>query len=146
MPRSNRLSAIEALIAGSVVASSPKSINIYHEIDAVLRSNKVPGNRGALLHVLHTTRVLDTTLQEFLQQRAIPAPVPPNLRAYLNKLTNHGAAGVGTLPTSRRDHYKHSIVDKRNLYMHQADTFPSKVEADRLLAEMHACVAEVLRL
>jgi hypothetical protein len=98
-----------------------------------------------LLQVLHSTRALDSTLAVFTSYYAISVP-RPSLGGYLRELTRHHVPGLGLLRESDRAQYKRTIVDKRNLYMHEAGTFPSRGEISFLLSEMHACLARVLAL
>lgn len=141
-----RVRTIQTLIA-SQMGHLPCEPAIQRELSAIANAHHVRGRRRELLELLHTTRALDTTLRHRLHQKGIP--IPQNQRglgAYLILFVGHTAPGVGHLVESRRASFQRSIVDKRNVFAHTADTYPSVLEADRLLTEMHSCLTEVLRL
>lgn len=137
---------MEALVQGSAVAASPDHHQIQAELAAIRNSMAVHGRRRELLQVLHTTRALDSSLRAFLLQRHVPLNGAAALGGYLTRLANHGANGVGQLSERRRASFQATIVDPRNRFMHSADAYPTRWEADRLLNEMYSCLSEVLAL
>lgn len=96
--------------------------------------------------LLHTTRFLDTSLKHFLFTRGIPIGGRRSLGGYLLVLANHHTSGTDRLAARSCDRYRKSIVAPRNRFMHEADRYPSVYEANKVLNEMHACFADVIRL
>jgi hypothetical protein len=143
---SRRVRTLRTLVAGSPIAGSPHFQAILRELAAIANAQRVQGRRKQLLGVLHTTRALDTSLREFLVQKAIPLNGATGLGGYLIRLANHQTAAVGRLPQNRRAHFQRAIADVRNRYMHEADCYPASQDANRTLAEMDDCLVETLAL
>jgi len=122
------------------LVGSARLNDIIGELNRIPTSARFPRRSGWLLAVLHTTRALDTTLSEVVKNKGWWNSRQQSLGAYLMTLKNNAV-----LTQTERNHYQHNVVSMRNTYMHQAGAIPSKIDADVLLAEMHACVANVLR-
>ena len=138
MPYRRRVDTLRILISGhNVLAGSSKLSDIVNELNRIKGSGRLP-SRNWLLAVLHTTRALDTTLSEIVLAKGWRARSPA-LGAYLTTLQSNAI-----LSQAERIHYRRSVVDRRNMYMHQANAMPSRVDADSILAEMHSCVFVVL--
>lgn len=128
------------LVSGhpSLIAS-PKLSDIVGEINRVSAATKVAKHNGWLLGVLHTTRVLDTTLRELLSYKHWLLSSDVSLGDYLKRLETHTV-----LTAAERISWRKSIVDKRNKYMHTAGAMPDQLENDAMLSEMEACITIVL--
>jgi hypothetical protein len=137
----NRLDTLRVIIgANPALNSSPRLTDIYGEFNLILSAERHNKNYGWLLKVLHTTRALDTSLSELLAYKGWNSQSKAyNLGRYLAILTNNGI-----LNAKQRQDFRKTIVDKRNKYMHQAASMPTKQEADRILSEMHSCLSFVL--
>jgi hypothetical protein len=134
-----RVDTLRILVdAHHIVRTSPKLSQIVGEMYRITASTKVPKNNGWLLSVLHTTRTLDTTLGEIVKYKGWIIQ-SPSLGRYLAALCNNGI-----LSPPERNGYNDKIVQKRNMYMHEAGAMPNKLEADSILGEMHACLSIVL--
>lgn len=139
MTHKARVDTLRLLVDSHHILRSSSKLNlITGEMNRITNSSKVPRHNGWLLSVLHTTRTLDTVLSEIVVFKGWAAN-PPNLRSYLRALSLNGVI----LPHERTG-YEHSIVRKRNKYMHEAGAMPDKLEADRILSEMHTCMTVVL--
>lgn len=127
------------LLAGSNrhMGGSSKLPAIYGELNRLESATRLATDRGWLLAVLHTTRMLDTTLSELLASKGWGSDAH-SLGAYLKELD-----GQGILRQGERGHFQKTVVDKRNKYMHEAGTMPQKQEADLILAEMQTCLTVV---
>jgi hypothetical protein len=139
VPYKPRVETLRILISGHPALTASARLNdITNELRLIATSSRFPRRSGWLLAVLHTTRALDTTLSEVLAFRSWRSR-SPTLGSYLVELRNRSV-----ITTTERIHYQAAVVDRRNTYMHQAGTIPTRIEADSILAEMHACVAVVL--
>jgi hypothetical protein len=139
VPYKERVGLLRVLIASHpVLRGSAKSAAIADEINRIATAGRFARRSRWLLSVLHTTRTMDTTLSEVLVLKGWSAR-GKSLGSYLRELEKKRI-----LTNSQVQQYQLSVVDKRNTYMHQAGAAPSKLEADTILAEMHACVSHVL--
>lgn len=142
-----RIKAMQALIAGSALASRASFGTIINELDEVSQAGKISRNgRKQLLQVLHSTRALDTSLKELIAHHGITG-VRQALGGYLHGFSNHRIAGLAQLPHAQCTHYQNAIVNNRNHYMHSAGAFPANnTEIQNLLSEMQNCLIDVLSL
>ncbi len=142
-----RAQTFTALIAGSVVAGRPEMARLQLELTELSNSVRVWRRpRRFLLHVLHSTRTLDTFLYAFTDYHGCRGNAHA-LGRYLTQLVNHQVATIQRLPIAERNRFQAAIVNLRNRYMHQAGEFPANVnEISLLLSEMDACLARVLSL
>jgi hypothetical protein len=139
MTYEKRVKTLQVLVGSHrSLRGSSKLSNIVGELNRITASDKLPQGNGALLAVLHTTRALDTTLSEIVAFKGWKPRVPA-LGDYLTEFKKHKC-----LSDDEKDLYQKSIVKKRNKYMHEAGAMPSKLEADKILSEMHACMSIVL--
>ena len=139
MTYKRRVKTLRILIGSHrCLVSSSKLNNIVGELNRIDATDKLPQGNGALLAVLHTTRALDTTLSEVIAFKGW-MPRGQALGDYLIELRKQSYLSAG-----ERDLYQKSIVVKRNTYMHEAGAMPSKMEADKILSEMHTCMSLVL--
>ena len=137
--KKDRLDTLRILISACPnLRNSLKLTDIYGEINRIGASDSVPKHSGWLLAVLYTTRTLDTILSEIVTSKGWTAH-SANLNGYLVVLRNNGIL----LPSEKRG-YDIDLVHVRNRYMHVAGAMPTRVDADKILNEMHACVAIVL--
>jgi hypothetical protein len=138
MAYKKRVETLRILISGHpTLMGSPRLDDIVTELNRLTASSRFP-SRNWLLTVLYTTRALDTTLFEAVRIKGW-AQTPSNLGRYLRILEEKAI-----LLLKEREHYQTKVVDERNKYMHQAGAMPTKIDADGILAEMHACVVRVL--
>ena len=142
-----RIRALQALVAGSILASDSLYPQIDEEFAEVYRVRLVRRrNRRRLLQVLHSTRALDSSLKVFVTIFGL-SPRNPSLGAYLWELTNHNQSRLGNLPEADRRRYQSEIVDLRNEFMHEAGAFPPDDQQIKvLLSDMHSCLCQVLSL
>jgi hypothetical protein len=143
-----RISAIQALIAGSPLASRPSYTPIYNEFNEVMSAGRIRRHdRKRLLQLLHSTRALDSSLQELVDYYGIGHGINRSLGGYLRRFSNHTRPGLTQLPNSLRTYYQNTIVDIRNQYLHEAGTYPmNDAEIRDLLAEMQDCLLNVITL
>jgi hypothetical protein len=142
-----RVATLKAIVAGSIVASSPDSALINEEFDGVYEAQRLPNlRRRRLLQVLHSTRALDTFLATFLNTHGISSK--SSLGGYLTALSKHSSATLSSqLSVHERDLFQTQIVSLRNTYMHKAGSFPKHDhEVLTLLSDMEACLARVILL
>jgi hypothetical protein len=144
-----RIQAIHAVVAGSVVSRSVSYAKIRDEFSEVAKDGRIVNrNRRFLLQVLHSTRALDTSLAELINQYGIINNAR-SLGAYLKVFssTSFGALGHARLPSAKVTYYQNAIVNKRNQYMHSAGAVPANNDEIRiLLSEMQACLFEIFAL
>jgi hypothetical protein len=139
MTHNKRIATLRVLVGSHYsLVNSRKRNNIVGELNRIVATNKLPKGNGALLAVLHTTRVLDTTLSEILAYKRWQTRGSA-IGDYLIALRNSGC-----LTEAQREGFQKSIVKKRNTYMHEAGAMPSKLEADKILNEMHTCMSAVI--
>jgi len=120
------------------LVASPKLSLIVGELNRITARSRPTGGNGWLLAVLHTTRSLDTTLSEIVRFNNWTVTTP-SLGSYLLIFLKNGI-----LKNPEKQRYNTEIVKKRNKFMHEAGAMPTQIEADRILSEMHACLAVVL--
>jgi hypothetical protein len=129
-----------ALLAGSVISGFSTWSDIERETNDMVRcTNAQPIDRRRLLQVLHSTRVLDSTLAGAL--RFLQAPSGgKSLGSYL-----HGLKDKQVISDQERESFQKQIVDPRNTCMHQAGAYPkSDHEVNILLSAMDSCLATVV--
>ncbi|WP_143517093.1 hypothetical protein [Pseudonocardia sp. MH-G8] len=140
MTRRKRIDTLRLLVKGNgLIAGSTKSQTIEGELrrlDAVQRRRNAD---GWLLSVLHTTRVLDTTLAVLIKAKGWPT-TKFSLGSYLVELDKRSV-----LTSREQSSYQRRIVKKRNKYMHEAGAMPHGLESDRILTDMQECLEQVLR-
>ncbi len=137
--KKRRLDTLRVIIEGHPsLCNSPKLSLIAGEINRVATADRAAKDSGWLLAVLYTTRALDTTLSEILIYKGWTAH-SPNLNGYLLVLRSNGIL----FPSEKRG-YDIELVHARNKYMHEAGAMPREIEANRILNEMHACIALIL--
>lgn len=147
-----RARTLEALACGvPCLAAHPRLKSIRAEFAEVYAVRKVRrATRRRLLEVLHSTRAIDTALAAFVGHHGcVPSNgrSPKSLGQYLHALHDHTVPGLRQLTKTQRDHFNLKIARPRNLYMHDAGTFPSlDADVQALLSEMAACLAAVARL
>lgn len=142
-----RITALQALVAGSPLSGTANETTVNDEFDLVVRSGYVRITiRRYLLQMLHSTRALDTALAAFLSHHGIN-PNVSSLGGYLHALANHGNPGLSTLPQLRRQRFQNNIVAIRNHYLHAAGSVPANDAAiAAIVAEMEVCLMEVFNL
>ncbi len=147
-----RVQLIQVLLAGSpVIAKSGSHSLISGEFQEILLVHQIRNKtRRHLLEMFHAARALDTTLKAFVQH---PTHLPamrvqrPSMGAYLVSLQNHMVSGLGRITATERHHFQQCIVNRRNLYLHEAGRAPcSATEVSQFLDEVTACIARVLSL
>jgi hypothetical protein len=69
-----------------------------------------------------------------------------SLGSYLYGLKTQTSTLTGAISEADRDNYQTKIVNRRNTYMHEAGAFPSERDVRTLLADMEACLSQVLAL
>lgn len=149
--RNRRRDTIDILISNSIIGRNAThecpiikgEFNQIFSVDSI-RNN----NRKRILKVLYSTRALDTTLRVFLDQHGIRNTGDYALGDYLKRLVNHGRTGsLQRLNESSRTKYQEKIVDKRNIYLHNAGRYPTtENEVNIILSEIDSCIIEILNL
>lgn len=138
MSYKKRIDTLRVLIDGHpLLKGSPHLTAITGEANRIVHAGRLGTDRGWLLSVLHTTRTLDTTMQELCSAKSWVGK--QSLGGYLKTIALNR-------PSLTRvcNGYQKTIVDPRNKYMHRAGTHPQHLEADRILSEMQSCVAVLL--
>ena len=142
----SRVTALKALVAGSVVANSQKYPDILFAFDQINRAQKVRRRDcKRLRQVVHANRALNTTLKE--SNNAYRVTGGFSMSQYLKDLVNHNKSNIRKLPKQLQEQYELSIVRFRNRLMHESVVVPQK-DSDvlNLLSEMHNCLQTVIKL
>ena len=93
-----RIRAMQALLAGSVLSVRSSYATIYNELSEVTLAGRIQRQgRKQLLQVLHSTRALDTSLQELLIHHGITIRRNSSLGTYLRAFVHHTVASLGQL-------------------------------------------------
>ena len=142
-----RITALQALVAGSVLGGTLLAAAVNAEFDEVARAGRVRIlNRRYLLQVLHATRALDSALRGFIAHHGI-TNAGNSLGSYLYALRNSPLPVPSPLAEAQRLYFQNQIVDVRNTYMHQAGTAPlNDNELVILVADMETCLTDVFNL
>jgi hypothetical protein len=139
MPRQARLSTMILTIgAHPIMTNSSKLARIYGEINQIGIAER-SGNSNWLLHVLHTTRALDTCLSEILTAKGWNVG-KKNLGTYFATLATHHV-----LRGNQNTYYTKTLANPRNKYMHEAGATPTMQEARTIFNEMYSCLDTVLQ-
>jgi hypothetical protein len=142
-----RIQAIQTLLVGSALSTSPSFAVINSEFAEVIRTKRVRQNRRRqLLGILHSTRALDSALKAFTTLHSITVHTS-SLGGYLRALEIHTRPGMSQLPNAQRRQFQSNIVNVRNRYMHEAGAYPANdAEIQTLLSEMDNCLITILSL
>lgn len=142
-----RTATIDVLMKGCHAAPhGVVAVHLEQERQHLEKADAVSSPRRELLQVVHTSRLLDTFLANFLQHHAVVHPKPPAMGSYLKGLRDQTRPHLASLPEHRRQLHQKNVVNVRNVFLHQAGTFPSKKQADELLSSMHVCLVDVVAL
>ena len=96
-----------------------------------------------LYRVLHSTRMLDTSLKLFLDIHGCRRGY--SIGEYLDDLSR-GNAGLLRLNGYLKQRFKEQIANVRNKYMHSSNQFPQECEVNALTSTIHECLQAVLNL
>jgi hypothetical protein len=142
-----RIATIIALINSSAFNTISTINKIKAEFRQVIEVDSVtPPRRRNILKVLHSTRALDTTLKGFLDYYAIRNG-EHSIGQYLVKLNNHPHTSLDKISRTEKDKYQLSIATKRNVHLHQADSYPAnESEVNEIISEMQALMSRVVAL
>ena len=112
---SARINSLKVLIAGTPISRNSRYTAIIHELNEVLDSRRIPKQqRRWLLHMLHSTRFLDSSSRSIVEYlRCVPSR--PSMGSYLVQLAQRRK-----ISGSERGQYQRNIVNIRNNYMHAA--------------------------
>jgi hypothetical protein len=139
MPYKRRVDTLRVLVGGhAILTGSTRLTAITGEINRITQVGRLGNHNGWLLSVLHTTRALDTALSVLVMHKGWDNTAR-SLGQYLAALRQGGV-----LSPSEKSSFDTRLVHKRNKYMHEAGAMPDHLEADRVLNEMHACLATIL--
>ena len=151
-----QIDTIFAFIQTSNIGQNPTVLReIEIEYIELLASRRVrKQSRKHLLAVLHSTRALDTALQEMCNQYGIRNYRKGrrfvrsfSLGQYIDAFAFHAAPTLTLLPAAAARHFKHTIASNRNTYMHRAGAFPAgRGEINQLISEMHNLISTIVRL
>jgi hypothetical protein len=136
---------MQALVRGSAsYGTSPTLNNVDAELEELGRCARLqPLKRQRLLQVIHASRAIDTCLASILRDNGITPE--HGIGKMLKQLTSLHPSIRGYLDHSRVSAFRSSIANKRNHYAHNAASFPNSTqEVDKLVAEVHACMAMIL--
>ena len=94
MARTRRTETIRVLIRAGAPLFGAEYSSLSHELNAIESSESLKGARRFLVRVLHTTRLLDSTLKAYTVHYGITLGTrPPSLGSYLWALTQHRVPG-----------------------------------------------------
>lgn len=142
-----RTATIEVLMTGCKAApAGAEGVRLAEEHRHLRKADAISSPRRELLLVLHTSRLLDTFLANFVAYHHVTYQGPPAMGSYLKGLCGHKRPNLSCLPEPRRRLHQEHVVKWRNVFLHQAGRFPSKKQADELLSSMHVCLADVVGL
>ncbi len=147
----SRIRTLQALIAGAhCIANSSIYPILFDEIKEIYLVRKVRKcGRRRLMEMLHSFRMLDTMLKTFVQHHGCRSgsSVPHAMGPYLRALQQHNNPTLGNLTAAQVSHYQANIINKRNLYLHEAGAFPvNDHEVSIMISEIHSCMVIVLGL
>lgn len=95
--------------------------------------------------VLHTTRAMDTGMRTFLEINGV-TPSGYSMGNYLTDLRRGKTGRFVRLSGGLSDRIQEKVVDKRNIYMHAAGTFPSKSETAQIAEDVASYLQTILNL
>lgn len=111
---------------------------VYKNVDRCTKAND-----QRLYRVLHATRMLDTSLQLFLDIHGCRHG--HSIGEYLDDLSR-GSADLSRLNGYLKQRFKEQIANVRNKYMHSSNQFPRENEVNDLTSTIHECLQAVLNL
>lgn len=130
----------EAFACGNhVLEAIANNIAIEFEVQEDTSKKLPEDSRSNLYRVLHSTRAFDSGLRMFLEKHGrVPAePREHSLGGYLHALQHlDGYTGFNQLDGNTASSIQREIVDGRNVYAHAAGKFPTKEEADYMIAQI----------
>jgi hypothetical protein len=143
----DRVLTLKALIAGSAACTAmPVAKAITEEIDALYNARLVrPRPRRSLLEVLHAARALDSCLSAINAHYSCSGNCK-GMGDYLRALRDHTHATLGKLHEHQRSRFHHSVVRKRNRFLHAADTYPTVHEVNHIVSEAQECFVAAIGL
>jgi hypothetical protein len=143
----DRVNTIVALINSCPAFGGSMTNKIKREFHQVVDVEKVsPTHRKNILKVLHSTRALDTALKTFLDYHAI-SNGSYSIGSHLYQLNRHTKRFLGKISDSERVKFQRTIVDIRNTYLHQADSYPrNDSEVLAVISEMHSLMTRITAL
>lgn len=112
--------------------------NIYNKV-----KQRTKANDQRLYRVLHVTRMLDTSLQLFLDIHGCRHG--HSIGEYLDDLSRENT-DLLRLNGYLRQRFKEQIANVRNKYMHSSNQFPRENEVNALTSAIHECLQAVLNL
>lgn len=105
-----------------------------------------PPQRKHILQILHSTRALDSTLRAILDHYSIRGDADA-LGKYLYKFRDHRNRHISNICDATRMHYQTTIVQIRNLHLHNAGSYPNNdLDVYALIGEMNALLALIATL
>lgn len=143
----DRINTIIALVSSNYAVTHASLNKIKPEFKQVFKVDSInPPQRRNILKILHSTRALDSTLKSILDYHGIRNN-SNSIGQYLWKFRRHTSTAIGKLSGAERKNYQVNIADKRNNYLHNADTYPrSESEVYEIISEMQALVLRVTSL
>ena len=147
MAKSNKstetlLVQLESLCTTDVQRNRYNDIESEHKVyKNVDRRTKNDDQR--LYRVLHITRMLDTSLQLFLDIHGCRHG--HSIGEYLHDLSK-GSADLSRLNRYLEQHFKEQIANVRNKYIHSSNQFPRENEVNALASTIHECLQSILNL
>lgn len=112
--------------------------NIYNKVKQHTKAND-----QRLYRVLHATRMLDTSLQLFLDIHGCRHG--HSIGEYLDDLSR-GSGDLSRLNGYLKQRFKEQIANVRNKYMHSSNQFPRENEVNALTSTIRECLQAVLNL
>lgn len=142
-----RVTTLQALVAGSVVAPRPAGARVHDEFERVAQCGRVrQRDRRWLLQIVHSSRALDTAVGDFTAANGRPNANGTLGRSFFWLRDSLNPVGR-RLPEADRVAFQQRVVHVRNHYMHTAGALPVGVhEVTNLLDEMAACLTRILAL
>ncbi len=112
--------------------------NIYDKVNQCAKADD-----QRLYRVLHSTRMLDTSLKLFLDIHRCRNGY--SIGEYLDDLSKRNK---GLLPLNGylKQRFKEQIANVRNKYMHSSNQFPRENDVNALVNSIHECLQTVLNL
>lgn len=122
--------------------------NRYNDIESEHRvykniDRRIKTDDQRLYRVLHITRMLDTSLQLFLDIHGCRHG--HSIGEYLDDLSR-GSTPFLRLNVCLKQRFKEQIANVRNKYMHSSNQFPRENEINALTSTIHECLQAVLNL
>lgn len=133
-------------LRGSPWITHPQVADVIIEYVHLESAGKTPSQeRRVSLQIFHSSRAIDSLLAHVVRyeagKRGVIRPAVPTLRSSLRWIQRQNVGGQKFTPTTFID--ISDLINARNAYMHEANTFPADEEVRRFLNRTIRAINEV---